>query len=93
MSILFILDLSKDFCHCVTVQQLLCTPPRVTEMISVPVLYLIVLGGGNSLNMLENIASFPVLYLAAVSHGFRMRRKPANSLRALTVSVMYVPFI
>lgn len=91
MSILFILDLSKDFCHCVTVQQLLCTPPRVTEMISAPVLYLIVLGGGNSLNMLENIASFPVLYL--VSHGFRMRRKPANSLRALTVSVMYVPFI
>lgn len=90
MSILFILNLSKDFCRSVTVQ-LLCTPPGVTEMISAPALT--VLGGESSLNMLENTASFPILYLSAVSHGFRMRSKPANSLRDLTASVVYVLFI
>lgn len=89
-SILFILNLSKDFCRCVTVQQLLCPPPGVTEMISAPALYLTVLGGRSSLNMLQNTASFPILYLSAVSHGFSMRSKPANSLRDLTASVVYL---
>lgn len=73
-----------------TVQQLLCPPPGVTEMISAPALYLTVLGGGSSLNMLQNTASFPILYLSAVSHGFSMRSKPANSLRDLTASVVYL---
>lgn len=62
-------------------------------MISTPVLYFKILGGVNGLNMLENIDLFPILCLAAESHGSGMRDKPANSLRVLAASLICILFI
>lgn len=52
-----------------------------------------ILGGGNGLSMLENIDLFPILHLAAESHGSGMRGKAANLLRVLAASLVYVLFI
>lgn len=62
-------------------------------MISAPVFCLKILGRENGPSMLENIDLFPILCLAAESHGSGMRAKPANLSRALAASLKCVLFV